>query len=219
MKKQLCSLAVLSFITLSALNAGAQMTIGGRVGLDIGSLSYSPGLPSGNSTSYHTGFLVGAQMDDWFNDMWAISVQLLYDQKGSYINVNGSSALDEEALSYLEIPILAKVALGSGDVKPYLFAGPSIGIQLSATRTYDNVSSTSMSDDTDYNKIDLAVLVGAGVSYKLAGGSSLFLDAGYAIGLINIAKNNAYNTSASGASETVKTNDIRIAAGILFPLN
>ena len=218
MKKQLCSLAVLSFITLCALNADAQMTIGGRVGLDIGSLSYSPGLPSGNNTSYHTGFLVGAQMDEWFNNMWAISVQLLYDQKGSFINEN-VSALDDEALSYLEIPILAKVSFGSGDVKPYLFAGPSIGIQLSATRTYDNVSSTSMSDDTDYNKIDLAVLVGGGVSYKLAGGPSLFLAAGYAIGLINIAKNNAYNTSASGASETVKTSDIRLAAGILFPLN
>ncbi len=228
MKKQLSSFAVMFFVSACVLivgnsSASAQMTVGGRVGLDIGSLSFSPDLPSGETSSSHTGFLVGGQLDDWFSDMWALSVQLLYNQKGASLNYNESfdgisvSGSGSEVLSYLEIPILAKVAFGSGDVKPYLFAGPSIGILLSATGSSTaNGTSTSTSDDSDFNTLDLSALVGAGVSYKLAGGPSLFVDAGYAIGLINIAKNNSSSTSTS---MTNKTNDIRIAAGVMFPLD
>lgn len=213
---RLFSVAILVFTSMlivGARPASAQMMVGGRVGLDIGNLSFSPSLPSGVSTSSNTGFLIGGQLDNWFNDMWAISIQLLYDQKGeseseSFDGISESSSL---VASYIEIPILAKVAFGSGDIKPYVFAGPSIGILASATST---VNGNSASVDSSFNTLDLAVLIGAGVSYKLAGGPSIFVDAGYAIGLLNIA-----NNSNSNSSETVKTNDIRIAAGVMFPLN
>jgi opacity protein-like surface antigen len=219
MKKLLFTLAVLSFVTFSARNADAQqLMIGGRVGLNIGNASFSPSLESGISTSANTGLLIGGQLDNWFNDMWAISVQLLYVQKGVGLSAsgNGETISVSDAVNYIEIPILAKVAFGSGAIKPYLFAGPSIGIMVSASTTENG---TSTSDDSDFNSIDLAALVGAGVSFKIDGGPSIFVDAGYAIGLINIASNNSDNTVSPGVQQTIKTNDIRIAAGVMFPLN
>jgi len=195
------------------------MMIGGRVGLDIGNFAYDPALPAGFTGSSVTGLLIGGQLEAWYSEMWALSVQLLYDQKGTHIDYSSGvsgftlSGSDDAVFGYLEVPVLAKVAFGSGDFKPYLFAGPSIGILLSAT-SRNNGTSTDV--DSNFNTLDLAALVGAGVSYKPGGGPTLFLDAGYAIGLINILKN---GTSPSGGSESEKTNDIRIAAGILFPLN
>jgi hypothetical protein len=226
MKNLLSSLAVILFVSASVLFFGnssvsAQTLIGGRIGLDIGSVSFSPDLPNGETNSTHTGILVGAQLDNWFSDMWAISVQLLYNQKGFEIsaseNGNGVSSTTDGVSSYLELPILVKFAIGSGDFKPYLFAGPSFGLLLSSTETN---GSTSISNDSDLNTLDISALVGVGASYRLGvGGPSLLLDIGDAIGLVNISKNgNTVTASGQSVSQSVKTNDIRIAAGILFPL-
>jgi hypothetical protein len=228
MKKQLYSLAVILFISACVLIVGgspanAQMSIGGRIGVDIGSVSYSQSLPSGYTTSSHTGFLVGAQLDNWFSDMWALSVQLLYDQKGSAFTIadNSGSGLasttGSTVSSYLEIPILVKFAIGSGDFRPYLFAGPSFGFLLAASETS---GSTSISIDSSFNTLDVSALVGVGASYRLGhDGPSLLLDIGDAIGLVNIVKNgNTQPVTSQEVSETAKTNDIRIAAGIMFPL-
>jgi len=75
-------------------------------------------------------------------------------------------------------------------------------------------SATTTTDETNtFNTIDLSLLFGAGVSYQLSGGTQLFLDAGYALGLINVEKN-----SSTGTNETIGSRDIRIAAGAMFPL-
>jgi hypothetical protein len=228
MKKQLYSLAVILFISASVLivsgsPASAQMSIGGRIGVDIGSVSYSQSLPSGYTSSSHTGILVGGQLDNWFSDMWALSIQLLYDQKGSAFTIaanNGtglSSTTGNTVSSYLEIPILVKFAIGSGDFRPYLFAGPSFGFLLAASETN---GSQSVSVDSTFNTLDISALVGVGASLSLGhNGPSLLLDIGDAIGLVNVIKNgNTEPVTSQEVSETAKTNDIRIAAGIMFPL-
>jgi hypothetical protein len=229
MKNLLSSLAVMLFVSASVLILGdspvcAQMSIGGRIGLDIGSVTFSQSLPNGETNSTHTGILVGAQLDNWFSDMWAISVQLLYNQKGSSFSfsdvgtgVSSTTGTSDEVQSYLELPILVKFAFGSGDFKPYLFAGPSFGLLLSST---NSANGTSVSDDSDFNSLDISALVGVGASYRLgAGGPSLLLDVGDAFGLVNILKNgNTVTATGQSVSQSVKTNDIRIAAGIMFPL-
>jgi opacity protein-like surface antigen len=118
--------------------------------------------------------------------------------------------------NYLEIPILVKVALGSGDIQPYVFAGPSVGILLSATSTSGG---TSQSVDSTFSTLNLSLPLGAGVSYKLAGGISLFLDAAYEIGILNILKNTSYkDAKGNSVSQSLKTNDIRIGVGAMFPI-
>ena len=226
MKKLLCSFAVVLFVSSCVIPASAQkMMVGGRFGIDMGSVSVDPA-PTGVTLSSHTGIAIGAQLDNWFNDMWALSVGLQYDQKGTHedatFNVGGFSvsASGDLTMNYLEIPILAKVALGTGDIQPFLFAGPSVGILLSATSTS---GSNSQSVDSQLNTVNLSLLLGAGVSYKWMSNISLFLDAGYELGLINIQKNTSVNTfdaqgNVSSSTQTAKTNDIRVAIGAMFAL-
>ncbi len=175
------------------------------------------------TVSSRTGFMVGGQLDYWFTPSWAVSVQALYNQKGDFLTGtspdNGLPETDDFALSYLEVPVLAKVALSTSEVKPYLFAGPSVGFLLSATdhqiQTYNGVTYSDQTADvsTGYNSVDLSLLFGAGISYQLSSGMQIMADAGYALGLINVE-----NTTNTGVNETLESRDIRIAASVMFPL-
>lgn len=233
MNKRICSFGILILVLLSGFNANAQqMYIGARVGANLSNWSYDT-IPSGGSLSVRTGFLAGAQFDYNFNDMWAVSAQALYDEKGSNENYNQTSTQDGETISttgtvefnlnYFEIPILLKANLGTGDIRPYIFAGPSFGFFLSGTENTNTATSSGIVSnsitatqpiaDSTVKSPDISAVFGAGVSLKLSSGQLLFIDAAYALGLVNIVNTNL------GDNTTVKSRDIRIAAGILFPLD
>ncbi len=202
------------------------LTIGGRLGLGI--VNEATPAYTNFTVSSRAGFLIGGQLDYWFTPMWALSTQILYDQKGDHLTgidpdynspFYGYPETDDFALSYIEVPVLAKVALGSSAVKPYLFAGPSFGFLVGAS-DHQTIAAygVTYSDQTvdvssGYNTFDLSLLFGAGVSYQLSGGPQLFADAGYALGLVNVE-----NTVNTQTPETLQSRDIRIAAGAMFPL-
>ncbi|MFI5201734.1 MAG: porin family protein [Candidatus Kapaibacterium sp.] len=219
----------MSLITFTPQTADAQQSNqGARIGANLANESYDS-LPSGASIGMHTGFLAGGQFDYWFDDMWALSAQVLYDQKGAHEDFNESvsgfaaTGTDDVTFNYLEIPILLKVSFGTGDFRPYVFAGPSFGIFLSGSGKVHSSSTfggqTVTSDttisvpDSEVKSPDIAAVFGAGVSLKLSSGSMLFFDAAYALGLTNIAK------PPPGDNTVVKSRDIRLAVGILFPLD
>ncbi len=218
------------FVTFSAFSAGAQeMLLGARIGANLANESRDS-VPSGFSNASNAGILAGLQFDYWFSDMWGLSAQALYDQKGTDENVNqtagivSTSASDNITLNYLEIPILLKLRFGTGRIRPYVFAGPSFGFFLSGSDTRESSSSGGViiptnSDTTisipssSVKTLDISGVFGAGLSIKLNSGHLLFLDAAYALGLVDI-----FNTQ-NGSNTMAESRDIRIAAGILFPLN
>jgi len=87
-------------------------------------------------------------------------------------------------------------------------AGPTPRKTAQVRKTGDT---TFAIDRSTMNTLDVSADIGAGVSFKMPSGVMLFLEATDAIGLVNIA--NSYGESV------VKSQDIRLAAGILFPLN
>ncbi len=211
--------------------------IGLRGGINIANQTIE-NAPSTQITSGRIGGLAGGQFDIVFNDSWTLSAQILFDQKGAhadfkatpingiyFINSDGGTA--DWVINYLEIPLLAKFSFGDGPIRPYIFAGPSLGILISNEETLSldtsfygsnglRVQHTDMkgniSDSTA--KVDVSILAGAGISFKLSSGPILFLDAGFAFGLVN---NNHYSES-KGGDEYVYSRDIRIAAGVMFPI-
>ncbi|HET6400129.1 MAG TPA: porin family protein [Candidatus Kapabacteria bacterium] len=194
------------------------LTIGGRLGLGI--VNEAAPAYTNFTVSSRAGLLLGGQLDYWFTPMVAISGQVLYDQKGDELDGispdNGYPETNSFTLGYLEIPILAKVAFGSSSIRPYVFAGPSIGFLLGAS---DHQTQTQLGYDqtidvsSNFSGMDLSLLFGAGVSYQLSSGMQLFGDAGYALGLVNVE-----NTAATGVPESLQSRDVRIAAGVLFTL-
>jgi hypothetical protein len=223
MNKRICSAAILLLVAISCFKADAQQIyMGAKAGVNLANQSQDP-TETGVSRSERTGILAGVQLDYCFDKVWSLSAQVLYDQKGT----NSSNTLDTENLlyNYLEIPILLKASITIGNFSPYIFAGPSVGCFLSGNGTLKGTfttenSPTPQTGDTTFainrssvNSLDVAAVIGAGVSLKLDSGPMLSLDAAYAYGLVNIA-NNSFNDNV-----TLNSRDIRLAAGILFPLN
>ncbi len=173
------------------------------------------------------GFLGGIQLDYDLDNIWILSFGLLYDQKGAEVNYSYEppvGGVDQDmlnvTLNYLEVPILVKTKFGSGNVLPYVFAGPSFGILLSGEETHRPVIQNESGFNTSlyqHNWPSISAIAGAGLSIQIGNGSSISLDAAYALGLTNDSFGQVGipgYTLYSAASR-----DIRIAAGILFPVD
>lgn len=222
---------LLNFCVFFIPDVYGQMTmIGVRAGVNLANEKYE-NLPDGETISLRVLLLGGAQVDYRFTNSLAISLQILFDQKGAHaesqINFLSASTADW-TISYLEVPILLKAYLGSSIVRPYLFGGTSICLLLRNIEQMHMTTSTiangpppsSTTKDTLVNitdstaKFDFSLIAGVGVSLTLTSGVELFLDAGYAFGLVNIDK--YYNDNKN--DYYIHSRDIRIAVGILFPI-
>jgi hypothetical protein len=202
--------------------------LGLRGGMDIGTVA-SDSTAYGISTT--TGLIAGGQLDVWFNDHVALSTGVLLDQKGWSVE---SVDPDNFTLDYIEIPIFLKVAFGTGNFRPYVFAGPSISYMVLGYTNQFQTEDQNIPNENTFNindlvnTLDFSVVGGAGVAYNLPSGTQIFVDAGYAYGLVNIlnekgksSEANSYALLGEGplfAPGAFLTRDIRIAGGIMFPI-
>jgi hypothetical protein len=173
-------------------------------------------------------------VDEWFNDMLAVSIAATLDKKGikesypghslQHPNVQGD---DEYEFSYLEVPILLRAAFGSGDARPYVFAGPSIGLLMSAKETVSNDSLPPSASDikSTMNSTDFSLFLGGGFLDKLSEHVTFTVDVGYALGLSKIYKDalpDRTTKDKSGATVSLinnsdaKSGDFRAAVSLLF---
>src|ERR1051325_10839267 len=191
MKKLLSVFAIASLMMFFAAHVSAQkLMIGPRLGINLANESWDPQSDDVN-LSMKLGLIAGGQLDVWFDPMIALSLQLLYDQKGVGVAPKtptpGVTTDDYLIFNTFEIPIEAKFAFGSGDMKPYIFAGPSIGIRVASGLHLKETSQGEKIDTTvevkDVSSIDFGILGGAGLAIMVAPGTQLFFDAAYALGL------------------------------------
>ena len=233
MKKALSVLSVFGFIALlSTIGHAQHLYFGTRVGANLANQSSNP-LPDGATNKLNSGLLAGAEFDYRFDSMWSLEMQGLYDQKGTNEHYTSSSTelgtpitmngAVEANFYYFEVPLLVKASFGTGGLQSYLFAGPSFGFFLSGNEsdqsfgTSNGVSQSvlkySTVSNSTVNSPDISLIGGGGISHSFSSGQLIYLDAAYAFGLTNIAH------TQSGDNTTIKSRDIRLAAGILFPLD
>ena len=188
-----------------------------------------------NQKMYNT-FGFGGFIEYWFNPMLAVQLNAQYNMKGvkaeadfnasfdyQGFQINMSGNADETIkLTYISFPILAKIAFGNeGAVRPYLIAGPEIGILSSAKVKGEGRATVEMPDmnysesvsldeeidiKEDVESTEFAVDFGGGVLFPL-GNINLFIDAQYSLGLSKINKE---------GSDDVKNKVIYLNLGLVF---
>jgi len=158
--KKLIAIAVVAGFLVPAI-AGAEISLTGKgvkLGLNLANIS---GSDASDDAKMNLGVALGGYGTFTVNEAFAIQPEVLYSQKGSkegdvYFN-----------LSYLDIPVLAKwTPAVQGEVKPFLFAGPSIGLLLSAEAEMDG-DTMDMKDNT--SGLDLGLVIGAGADMVING--------------------------------------------------
>lgn len=189
------------------------------------------------SKSSRTTFNAGGFLEYWFSPMFALQVNLLYNQKGFEINGDLNETIIEQGipinvrvdaeetikLSYLSFPILAKVAFGESKVKPYLLAGPEISFLLSGKDFAKATSEAEAQGITvgpytveleedikeSLESTELAIDFGAGLGYTF-GTAEVFVDFIYSLGITKI------NKEDFTADQDIKNQTIMINLGVLF---
>lgn len=195
-------------VTAVVTNTFSQSTsMGIEGGLNLANLSTTPTF----NLSSKTGFMVGGFADIGISRIISIKPAVRYIVKGYTQQSQQLQGLSfSGSYSYIEVPLLIKGRVPLNVVKPYIEAGPTVGLQLSASSetTFNGQQIQTSDDGASYNAIDFGLYFGSGVEFRVAPGMDVFTGFGYSLGLINISKTNI----------SVKTNGFQITGGMKFGL-
>ena len=182
--------------------SNAQFRIGARGGVNVATLSVSPGdfYWDQSRISSYVGAAFGGIMQADFSGPFFLRFEPMYIQKGTNHRVDYATEIGSLSglvvplkLEFLQVPVSLGVQFGEGALRPYLFAGPNIGYML--TR--------------GYNRTDFALDAGLGAEYAVSATCSVLLDVRYSAGLSNL------NSGDPGAPE-LKSRGVQPMAGVLF---
>ncbi len=205
--KKMIILVVALFTLIAVLPATAQVNFGVIGGLNLANLSVDP--DAGVDISNRTAFGIGGILSFGVGETLALQLEPMFLQKGAKLKLSdqGFTLEAEIKVSYIEVPAMLKFAFGSGDTKPYVMAGPTVGYLLSA-KVKDDMEEQDIKDDV--KNIDFGLAFGGGVSLPM-GNNTVFVEGRYSLGLSDINDDSSDDTK-------IKTKGIQIMAGITFPL-
>ena len=183
-------------LLISVLSFTAQAQIGISKGL-IGGVNMATigGSDASGDAQSVNGFAGGLFLELNIPGPFSIEAEGLYSQKGSKYSATITTVTD--TYTYADIPIFLKYHFPFPAVKPYIYAGPSYSILLSANRRTEVANASSV--DTDVKSVlaasDVGAVVGIGVRFAI-----IRIDARYNLGLSTIDKSGSlkvYNRVAS----------------------
>jgi len=210
-------LLVLAFAAFAAEPAAAPeggkglIGYGVKAGLMLANISGSGAdslgtdlLDVGVTKKMKIGFGGGAFLTYGFSPMFAIQPELLYMMKGAKYELSGETIKFKG--DYLQVPVLLKLSPQTqGKIKPYFFAGPFVGILLSAKAT--DGGSVDIKDNL--KSTEFGVSLGAGVAFPMTKGA-VTVDGRYDLGLSKVAK------SDKVTDDNIKTGTISFFVGYNF---
>lgn len=199
---------IAALITLFGTQTYSQsIAVGLIAGVNIANVKFTPKLAT--SPDSRTGAVIGGLIDIGISSNIAIETGLEYVMKGAEATSGGVT--EKLKLDYLEFPALVKVKIPMTEVNPYVLAGLTLGVNLSAKAEDDNGQTSQEVDIKDnIESSDFGLFFGAGLNFRVATKTSLFVQGGYSLGLTDINK-------VASATE-VKNYGIQLGAGVMINL-
>ena len=148
-RKAVITVALLVAVLGMASPAAAQAAFGVRVGANQANLSFDP--DDEQDTSTRTGLNVGGFASIPFNARFAFQPEVLYSQQGSKASEDGFEATLK--LDYVNVPLLVKINLSSGQNPVSLLVGPQIGLHGGAGRIEAEVDIEEQTESTDWGLV------------------------------------------------------------------
>ena len=227
--KKLTSLLLAALLSAAFASPGfAQLSAGGRVGIDFANLG---GDAEGDSK---TGFSIGVFLGSSYHKLFSVYTELQYVQKGTKqeLIVTGPSVdstvfianLEAETkLSYLEIlvPATLIIPVEGSNIRPRLYIGPTMALLLSCKVEAEAQLLGEFFQDPFlppdpflpvdcgdfFKRMDLGLVLGGGVDLSVGSGA-ITADVRYNLGLTNI--------DDSGSTFDVKNRVWQILVGYAF---
>jgi hypothetical protein len=184
-------------ILIASVCTFAQPIVGGGIqgGINFATLGGDGSTGSEGTTQYAFGGYLEIQYPSGF----AIQPEFMCSVKGLCIPINESvyngsyyvqvTGTATQTLSYFDILMLLKYNLPTEGVGFGLYAGPSLGVLMSASiKAETNMGNIPARDNKEiYSNTDIGIVVGAGLKIPM-GEIGLTLDARYNIGVTSVDK-------------------------------
>lgn len=219
MKKLLLVLGVLMIFAVSGMaqTEGIGITAKGiKAGINLANI-YGDDV---DESDMLLGFGGGVFMEYSFTPQFAVQPEVLFMMKGA----TTTEVEDEESIdidwkfNYIEIPVLLKFKPAmEGNFKPNVFAGPAVGLLLSADAEPDGGESEDVKDF--FKSMDFGITFGAGFMYMMQNGSGITFDIRYTLGMMKIGDGEemyAAEMSDTNEDPDLKTNNISFMVGYSF---
>jgi len=201
MKKH--ALAIVALVALVVISSPLfaqddKMMFGFKGGINLANIT---GDVVEDEISMKTGLVGGLFICYRVTETVALQTEFLYSMKGCKLEDPDVEMIWN--LNYLEIPLLFKVNLPTrGNLKPSLYAGPALGILMSAEGEL-KIIETGEGGNRDikdqFEETDIGIIAGAGLGYKMGSGC-LFGEFRYEVGLQCVRKNSDGDGKNSGMS-------------------
>jgi hypothetical protein len=198
-------LALTLAAALAAPNLEAGVGIKGGYSSAKFTLTPSEGLPFTNDRLPY--FAGGLSFESGLG-FFSLETDILYVRMGSTYVISADS-VTENWLHYIQVPVLLKIKLMPGPVRPFLCGGGYGAYLIKAEGVMTEAGSTTKADLSDnFEKLDFGLAGGAGLTFRLPG-IGLTVEGRYAHGLMNIDKMPA-------PGESTKNTCWMVLAGISF---
>lgn len=178
--RQLVCAGLVAAPVLGTLAAQGAATPLRRFGFTAGVNSSNLGGTDLGDQSRRTGFTVGGLLILPLSSEFAIEPEFLYTTKGAVSNQtepDGTKTSATLKMNYVEVPVLLRLDVApSGDVRPFVYAGPAISFKASCNieGTSQGVSISSSCDALDaqgakLKTVDYGLVGGGGVAFNVGG--------------------------------------------------
>jgi hypothetical protein len=190
-------------------------------GLTLGNLNLNANDPQTASNldkagkGNRKGFAGGVGFDFNLSEMFSLEPELLYIQQGTTFSYNedGEDFSIVMQTDYLELPVLAKLKMGSRAANISLFAGPyaSLLVHKNVHMSDTFQEKTREKDQTvdNYKDFDVGFHSGIGGEFAVAPALSVLVNARYVHGLLNLNKKD---------DGTIKTRSFLFMTGLAIGL-
>lgn len=186
----------------------------------VAGINHSWMTEAGNNKHFNPGLNIGGTLTYSFDPSWGVGADLLYSRGGvkNQTTSGGVTASHDVNLNFIRFQPKMIYFFGDlGDaVRPKLFAGSSFGL-LTGGETKSTVASNNESMDLvekidakdRYRAIDLGLLAGTGINWRIGKATWLNTDLVYNHGLVDLSKtNNTWSASRS----------VAFNIGVTFPI-
>jgi len=200
-----CLVAAFLFLLLSPSVLKADVQFGLRVGGNSAKLTGDDLKDIEATVKSKVGFVGGVFLAFNLGKMITIEPEILYTMKGGTVEDTAGEYSEKVSGDYLEIPLLIKVKLPLGSIRPVIFAGPAVGFKLK--EKYELNGEELPLEEKILKNNDYGAIFGAGLDI----GRHFMIDVRYSLGLQKII-----TAVDEGTSPDIKNGVWSATIGIAF---
>ena len=212
-----------SAAALAQKHYDSNITVGGKAGMTLSRMSFSPSVPQ----TMLNGFMAGAMFRYIEERNFGVIVEFNVEQRGWKETFEGTPYQYHRSLTYLQVPFLTHIYFGSTKLHCFFNAGPELGYMI-AHSTSSNFDVNNFKELADFphvnrsteqfameikNKFDYGISAGLGMEYFIKRNHSVSLEGRLYYGLGNI-----FGASKSDVFAASRGMSIQVTLGYNFRL-